>query len=103
MSGLIGKRPIKNIGNKIARDIEAVFNKPQGWLDNVHPGITDELAESIMGTNKAVQVTEDLTADALEFARLWQSLPSDQRAALSDTAKAFMDSTKKQTRKKQAR
>jgi len=33
---LIGLSPTRNIGNKIARQIEAVFNKPDGWLDLPH-------------------------------------------------------------------
>lgn len=28
-----GDRPIKPIGDRIARQIEAVFDKPEGWLD----------------------------------------------------------------------
>lgn len=31
-----GAKPTKNIGPKIAREIEAAFHKPEGWLDNVH-------------------------------------------------------------------
>ncbi len=100
ISSLIGKSPIKNIGNKIACEIETAFNKPKGWLDNVHPelyGETDDNHEELTG---AANDTEGLTNEAIEFARLWQNLPSDQRAVLSDTAQAFVDSTKKQIRKK---
>lgn len=31
-----GERPIKNIGPKIARQIEKAYGKPHGWLDAVH-------------------------------------------------------------------
>lgn len=37
ISHLIGDKPVKNIGAKIARQIEAAFNKPHGWLDHPHP------------------------------------------------------------------
>jgi len=30
---IIGKNPVKNIGNKIAERIELAFRKPAGWLD----------------------------------------------------------------------
>lgn len=33
-----GERPIKNIGPKVARQIEEAFGKPRGWLDASHEG-----------------------------------------------------------------
>lgn len=33
VSHLIGTSPIKNIGDKIASQIEIIFGKPAGWLD----------------------------------------------------------------------
>lgn len=39
ISHLIGASPIKNIGDKIAAEVEQVFNKPHGWLDREHPEI----------------------------------------------------------------
>jgi hypothetical protein len=33
---LIGKRPIKKIGDQLAAQIEFAFHKPPGWLDNFH-------------------------------------------------------------------
>lgn len=35
-SQFAGTNPIKGIGNKVAREIEEVFNKPHGWLDIPH-------------------------------------------------------------------
>lgn len=35
-SAIIGKNPTKNIGPTIARAIEKAFNKPIGWLDQLH-------------------------------------------------------------------
>ena len=46
----------------------------------------------------AAEVTE-VTQEALEFARLWQDLPAEQKAVLNMTAKAFIHSTQKQTDK----
>jgi len=36
VSGFAGINPRKGIGNKIARQIEVVFNKPAGWMDHEH-------------------------------------------------------------------
>lgn len=36
LSQIIGKRPIKNIGSKIARQAEEACRKPNGWLDIDH-------------------------------------------------------------------
>jgi|APCry1669188910_1035180.scaffolds.fasta_scaffold01553_11 hypothetical protein len=101
ISSLIGKSPIKNIGNKIACEIEKAFHKPKGWLDNVHPELYGEIDDNNEELTGTANETEDLTDEAIEFARLWQNLPSDQRAVLSGTAQAFVDSTKKQPQKKQ--
>lgn len=35
-SQFAGTNPIKGIGNKVAREIEEAFDKPHGWLDQVH-------------------------------------------------------------------
>lgn len=32
---IIGPNPSRNIGNRLARDIEEKLNKPQGWLDRI--------------------------------------------------------------------
>jgi SOS-response transcriptional repressor LexA len=36
MSHLIGRHPVKNIGDRLAAQIEAAFNKPPDWLDLGH-------------------------------------------------------------------
>lgn len=36
VSSFMGKNPKKNIGDKIAKQIEEAFNKPKGWLDTYH-------------------------------------------------------------------
>jgi hypothetical protein len=36
MSHLIGINPSKNIGDRLASQVEQAFNKPPGWLDKLH-------------------------------------------------------------------
>jgi len=38
ISHLIGTNPVKNIGDKFAVHVERIFNKPYGWLDQMHVG-----------------------------------------------------------------
>src|SRR6185312_8382095 len=42
ISHLIGTNPVKNIGDKLAAEIERVFEKPNGWLDHEHAEIQEE-------------------------------------------------------------
>jgi SOS-response transcriptional repressor LexA len=42
ISHLIGTRPIKNIGDKLAAEIEKAFNKSAGWLDREHYFVAEE-------------------------------------------------------------
>lgn len=44
ISHLIGASPIKNVGDKIAAEIEAIFDKPAGWLDREHYSIEEARA-----------------------------------------------------------
>lgn len=39
VSSFAGENPVKGIGPKIARQIEAAFGKPTGWLDTPHQEI----------------------------------------------------------------
>lgn len=50
ISHLIGASPIKNVGDKIAAEIEAIFDKPAGWLDREHYSI--EEARTIYRTDQ---------------------------------------------------
>lgn len=40
ISQLIGKNPTRNMGAKLAREIETAFSRPDGWLDQLHEGYT---------------------------------------------------------------
>ncbi|MDO8039464.1 S24 family peptidase [Janthinobacterium sp. SUN137] len=48
VSQIIGKTPIKNIGNSIAKRIEQAFEKPAGWLDVLHNDIENADAGSAL-------------------------------------------------------
>ncbi|MFU9047439.1 hypothetical protein ACNAUY_13730 [Acinetobacter tibetensis] len=75
-SQFAGTNPIKGIGNKVAREIEDIFDKPHGWLDVPHTNINDisttiptsqyEISEDRKVENKELQqlinILEDLDA-----------------------------------------
>lgn len=42
ISHLIGTNPVKNIGDKLAAEVERVFEKSNGWLDHEHAEIQEE-------------------------------------------------------------
>lgn len=44
ISHLIGSNPIKNIGDKLASEVEKIFSKPNGWLDREHYQTGEEIA-----------------------------------------------------------
>ena len=52
VSHFIGGNPVKNIGNKIARQIEEAFNKENGWLDNCHTESSDMAHNALSNTTK---------------------------------------------------
>lgn len=97
MSSVIGAKPIKNIGSRLARDLEAQFKKPKGWLDNVHDGITTTITTiNEMGTSPKY----DLSDDSIEIARLLQTLPKDQQAIVLSTITTLIDLNNKTGRRK---
>lgn len=50
ISHLIGANPIKNIGDRLAGQIEKVFNKTHGWLDHEHPELV-----KLLGIDSSLQ------------------------------------------------
>jgi SOS-response transcriptional repressor LexA len=54
ISHLIGAFPTKNIGDKIAAQVEAAFNKSPGWLDKEHAYVE--------GTQIVYQIDQDQSA-----------------------------------------
>lgn len=98
ISHLLADKPFKNIGPKIARQFESVFNKPKDWLDHPHPELWGGLEIQEEKAMYAVTLKSDtiLTDEAIEFAKAFQALCPDQRAAINTTVQAFISTTKKQ-------
>lgn len=42
ISHIIGKNPVRNIGSRMAKEIEKAFDKPEGWLDNIHDNLSEQ-------------------------------------------------------------
>lgn len=74
ISHLIGYTPIKNIGDRIAAEVEKAFGKSFGWLDRDHFGITDEAA-----THAQRIVSQYITVPLISWteANQWQFLQKD--------------------------
>lgn len=53
VSQLIGKSPSKNIGDKIAAQVEDTFNKPRGWMDILHHHIEENTTAYELVKNSA--------------------------------------------------
>ena len=55
ISQLIGTSPTKNIGDKIAAEVEVAFDKLSGWLDMLHIGISEPGVNYKNGSQNALQ------------------------------------------------
>ncbi len=96
ISCLIGKKPSRNIGNKIAREIEKKFNLEKDWLDLAHPELWKEDRVTIIPIKQEISENpEELTAEAIKFAKAWQELPPEQKNTLA----AFVYATQKPIQK----
>jgi len=82
ISHLIGYTPIKNIGDRIAAEVEKAFGKPFGWLDRDHFGITDEAA-----THAQKIVSQYITVPLISWseANQWQYLQKDYPPTRAET------------------
>lgn len=89
VSQIIGKTPVKNIGNSIAKRIEQAFNKPDGWLDVQHCNREQVEVAEAPGA-KPVTDDEDL-APAMVAIRM---VPEHLRAGITgfETDHLFEDS-----------
>ncbi len=61
-----GERPIRNIGHKIARQIEAAYGKPRGWLD--HEQAVEPITKMVH-SSQPVRLDKDRMSDAVELLR----------------------------------
>ncbi|MDF2867538.1 MAG: ymfK [Gammaproteobacteria bacterium] len=82
ISHLIGYTPIKNIGDRIAAEVEKAFGKPFGWLDRDHFGITEEAA-----THAQRIVSQYITVPLISWveANQWQYLQKDYPPTRAET------------------
>lgn len=76
ISALIGKNPVKNIGSRLAREIEVAFDRPAGWLDYLEtdtqgrPNLT-ETQERLY--QFLIQLTDIQVEALIEFLEKFQS------------------------------
>lgn len=78
ISRIIGKRPTKSIGHKMARHIELCFNLPAGWLDQNH---------------ESAQEIESITPEVKESSALYMTLTSESDDI--DLLKSVIESVEK--------
>lgn len=80
-SQFAGTNPIKGIGNKVAREIEEIFDKPHGWLDVPHTKIND-ISTPI--TPSQYEISKDRKVENKELQQLINTLESlDEKGKLS--------------------
>ncbi len=51
ISHLIGTRPIKNIGDRLASEIEKAFDKTHGWLDKEHFRVSEDTGAYVISND----------------------------------------------------
>jgi len=64
-SRFMGKKPTKNIGDRLARHIEESFSKPRGWLDSQH--IKESVDEIVFHETELVDGEAPLNPDEVEL------------------------------------
>jgi SOS-response transcriptional repressor LexA len=67
ISHLIGPHPIKNIGDKIAAEIEEIFHKPRGWMDKQHGLLSDLTATYTLDTS----VNQRYLLPLISWSQIW--------------------------------
>lgn len=93
MGQLIGRRPVRNIGPKIARRIEEVCGRPTGWLDIDHGDVAPSSLREFQ-QREAKAIIDSLDDVDLSRALLWlQELTSKAGAANPTEAKDVKHST----------
>ncbi len=79
ISHLIGASPIKNIGDKIASQVEAVFEKPAGWLDREHYSIEEAQAIYRTDQGQSAILCRQIPLITWQEAREWNQLAYDYK------------------------
>lgn len=81
-SQFAGSTPIKGIGNKIAREIEAAFKKEHGWLDVAHPELWGEPVVDDQGDREGLIAPDDV--QLLELIERLRRMSADNRLTAKD-------------------
>ena len=79
LSQLIGTSPTKNIGDKIAAEVELACNKPPGWLDKEHFTV-NEMATAY-GTEFTSTLLQTVPIIEWELIAKWRSLAKTYQPA----------------------
>lgn len=79
ISHLIGTSPIKNIGDKIASQVEVVFEKPAGWLDREHYSIEETKAIYRTDQGQSAVLCHQVPLITWQEAREWNQLGFDYK------------------------
>jgi SOS-response transcriptional repressor LexA len=92
ISHLIGKKPIKNIGDKIAAEAEVAFNKPLGWLDHPHRSSEEKFSPYLIEQNGQPGILcSQIPLISWEEVRQWHQIayrykPKSDESMISTTA-----------------
>lgn len=81
-SQFAGSTPIKGIGNKIAREIEAAFKKEHGWLDVAHPELWGEPVVDDQGDREGLIAPDDM--QLLELIERLRRMSADNKLTAKD-------------------
>ena len=74
VSHIIGKSPIKNIGDKMATEIELAFDKPPGWLDQEHYQIEKNQAVYYIHSGQSAVLCQQVPLITWEEAKKWHHM-----------------------------
>lgn len=84
ISHLIGASPIKNIGDKIAAQVEAAFDKTSGWLDREHYSIEEAQAIYRTEQGQSAILCRQIPLITWQEAREWNQLAYNYRPKTPD-------------------
>jgi transcriptional regulator with XRE-family HTH domain len=96
VSQIIGKNPSRNIGSKMARKIEAAFEKSIGWLDKPHDGSDfDDIsaASQVILLSAELAAVRDRAKKASVCLRASLSAPDIDKANLLNLAMSLLEET----------
>lgn len=79
MGQLIGRNPVRNIGPRIARRMEEVCGKPEGWLDVEHHAVEPGSLRDLQ-LQEARRILEGMSDSDLSRALGWLQAQSGQAA-----------------------